>query len=451
MSTTNVTADGVRVEDVAVPAIGDFTDIPVIEIHVSEGDVVAVDDSLVTLESDKATMDIPSPHAGIVRSLRVALGDTVNVGTTLLSVELTADDDNHDATPRAEVAQAADVSQQEPSPAAVDEATSAAARSVAASVLPNPAAPAAGAPPPSPAGQEPHAGPGVRRLARELDVELSGVTGTGAKGRITKEDLRAALSAPSGAGGVATGGAGIPEVPSPDYAQFGPVHTVPLPRITRLSGPYLHRSWLNVPHVTHNDDADITRLEAYRTELDADAKTRGQRVTLLSFLLKASAAVLREYPQVNASLSADKTNLVLKSYYHVGVAVDTPEGLVVPVLRDVDRKGILELSAELGELSAQARAGKLAVTDMQGASFTISSLGGIGGTSFTPIVNAPEVAILGVVRARTVPVWNGKKFRPRLMLPMSFSYDHRVIDGALAARFTRSLCHRLEDVRRLLL
>ena len=448
MSTTNVTADGVRLEDVAVPAIGDFTDIPVIEIHVSEGDVVAVDDSLVTLESDKATMDIPSPLAGIVRSLRVALGDTVNVGTTLLSVELTAAGENRDAPPRAEVVQASDVSQQEPSPAAVDAATSAAARSVAASVIPSPATPAAGDPLPARVGDEPHAGPGVRRLARELDLDLSGVTGTGAKGRITKEDLRAALS---GAGGVATGGAGIPEVPSPDYAQFGPILTVPLPRITRLSGPYLHRSWLNVPHVTHNDDADITSLEAYRQDLDADAKTRGQRVTLLSFLLKASAAALREYPQVNASLSADKTSLVLKSYYHIGVAVDTPEGLVVAVLRDVDRKGIIELSTELGELSAQARAGKLAATDMQGASFTISSLGGIGGTSFTPIVNAPEVAILGVVRARTVPVWNGKKFRPRLMLPMSFSYDHRVIDGALAARFTRSLCHRLEDVRRLLL
>jgi pyruvate dehydrogenase E2 component (dihydrolipoamide acetyltransferase) len=294
----------------------------------------------------------------------------------------------------------------------------------------------------------------VRRLARELGLDLGGLSGTGPKGRITKEDVIGAVRG-TGNGAAApvaaTTGAGIPEVPAQDFSKFGPVEVKPLTRIQRLSGPALHRSWLNVPHVTHDDEADITDLDAYRRELDAEAKAEGYRVTLLAFLMKASVSALREYPKFNSSLTPEKDALIYKGYYHLGVAVDTPEGLVVPVIRDVDRKGIRELSRELGAVSARAREGKLAPADLAGASFTISSLGGIGGTSFTPIVNAPEVAILGVVRSKMAPVWDGEAFVPRLMLPLSLSYDHRVIDGALAARFARYLCHVLEDVRRLVL
>jgi pyruvate dehydrogenase E2 component (dihydrolipoamide acetyltransferase) len=300
-----------------------------------------------------------------------------------------------------------------------------------------------------------HAGPGVRRLARELGVDLATVRGSGPKGRITKEDLIAGVrpAAPAGPGTVpvAAQGGGIPEIPAQDFTAFGPVEVRPLTRIQRLSGPHLHRSWLNVPHVTHDDEADITDLDAYRRELDAAARADGYRVTLLAFLIKAAVSALREFPKFNSSLTPDKAALVYKSYYHIGVAVDTRGGLVVPVIRDADRKGIGELSRELSTVSARARDGKLGPADLQGASFTISSLGGIGGTSFTPIVNAPEVAILGVVRARTAPVWDGTGFVPRLLLPVCVSYDHRVIDGALAARFARHLCQLLEDIRRLLL
>ena len=291
-----------------------------------------------------------------------------------------------------------------------------------------------------------HASPSVRRTARELGVDLTAVTGTGPKGRITKDDLLAFLRGPCRRGAAAPAaaatGTGIPEIPAQDFTQFGPVQTRPLSRIKKLSGPHLHRSWLNVPHVTHNDDADITVLEAYRKELDAAARPDGYRVTLLAFLMKASVSGLKQFPEFNSSLSPEKDSLILKSYYNIGVAVDTPDGLVVPVIRDVDRKGIIELSRELGAASARARDGKLAVADLQGGTFTISSLGGIGGTAFTPIVNAPEVAILGVVRSAMKPVWDGAEFVPRLLLPLSLSYDHRVIDGALAARFARHLCHR---------
>jgi pyruvate dehydrogenase E2 component (dihydrolipoamide acetyltransferase) len=292
----------------------------------------------------------------------------------------------------------------------------------------------------------------VRRLARELDLDLNTIKGGGEKGRILKEDLLAAVRGPATAApAAAPAGAGIPEVPAQDFSKFGPVETVPLPRIKKVSGPFLHRSWLNVPHVTHNDEADITDLDPYRRELDTAAKAEGYRVTLLAFLMKAAVSALRQFPEVNSSLSPSKDSLILKRYYHIGIAVDTPGGLVVPVIRNVEAKGVTELSKELGTVSQKARDGKLSPGDMSGGSFTISSLGGIGGTSFTPIVNSPEVAILGVVRARTSPVWDGEAFVPRLMLPVSLSYDHRVIDGALAARFTRQLCTVLEDVRRLLL
>jgi pyruvate dehydrogenase E2 component (dihydrolipoamide acetyltransferase) len=301
-----------------------------------------------------------------------------------------------------------------------------------------------------------HASPSVRRLARELEVDLAQLKGSGEKGRVTKDDVRAFLRgpvAPAGAPAAAPagGGMGIPEIPAQDFAKFGPVETKPLARIKRLSGPHLHRSWLNVPHVTHGDEADVTELEAYRKELDAAAKEKGYRVTLLAFLMKASVSALKAFPEFNSSLSPEKDALIHKRYYNVGIAVDTPEGLVVPVFKDVDRKGIEELSRELGATSKKARDGKLAPTDMQGGTFTISSLGGIGGTDFTPIVNAPEVAILGVVRSKMQPVWNDGEFVPRLIQPLYVSYDHRVIDGALAARFARHLCHVLEDVRRLVL
>ena len=291
--------------------------------------------------------------------------------------------------------------------------------------------------------------PAVRRLARELDFDLTQIKGTGEKGRITKEDVKKALGGSSGA--ALAGGAGIPEIPAQDFSKYGPIEMRPLSRLKKLSGTYLHRAWLNIPHVTHSDDADITDLEGYRKMLDGAAKEKGFRVTMLAFLLKASVVALKEHPDFNASLSPDKESLILKRYYHIGVAVDTPDGLVVPVIRDVDRKGILELSQELGTVSKKMREGKIAPTDIQGATFSISSLGGIGGTNFTPIVNAPELAILGVVRSLMKPVWDGKEFKPRLMLPLCVSYDHRIIDGALAARFTRRLADILADVRQLVL
>ena len=291
-------------------------------------------------------------------------------------------------------------------------------------------------------------------MARELVIDLGAITGTGPKGRITKEDLLGFLRGPAQAAAPATApaaGAGIPEIPAQDFSKFGPVETKPLARIKRISGPFLHRSWLNVPHVTHNDEADITDLDKYRKELDTAAKADGYRVTLLAFLVKACVSALKQFPDFNSSLSPEKDSLILKKFYNIGIAVDTPEGLVVPVVKDADSKGITELSKEFGEISKKARDGKLSPNDLQGGTFTISSLGGIGGTSFTPIVNAPEVAILGVVRSKMSPVWNGSEFVPRMMLPMSLSYDHRVIDGAAAARFTRQLCYLLEDDRRLIL
>jgi pyruvate dehydrogenase E2 component (dihydrolipoamide acetyltransferase) len=423
------------INEIKVPDIGDFKDVPVIEVHVTPGAKVGVDDPLVTLESDKATMDVPSSMAGTVEEVLIKVGDRVSEGSMV--VRLRAEESAGDApvTPPPSV-----IAQQEPTP------------------KPPPAKPAA---PAARTSAEPaaagfagvHASPSIRRLARELGVELEKIKGSGEKGRITTEDVKVTLRGPAAAPAAPAGGTGmgIPEIPAIDFSKFGPTETRPLVRIKRLSGPHLHRSWLNVPHVTHGDEADITDIDAYRKELDTAGKEKGYRVTLLSFLLKASVSAMRAFPEFNSSLSPDKENLILKRYYNIGIAVDTPEGLVVPVIKDVDRKGIVELSQDLGTLSKKARDGKLAAADMQGGCFTISSLGGIGGTAFSPIVNAPEVAILGVVRSKMAPVWDGQAFVPRMMLPIFVSYDHRVVDGALAARFARHLCTVLEDVRRLVL
>ena len=419
--------------EVKVPDIGDFGAVPIIEVHVSAGDQVNAEDPLVTLESDKATMDIPAPLAGSVAEVLVKVGDVVSVGSPIL---LLTPGDGAVSTPPSLV------EQQEPAPASAPAAAPAPSAPAAA--------PAAGGVD-TPAGI--HAGPSVRRTARELGVDLAAVTPTGPKGRITKDDLLGFLKGPAQPAAAAATGAGIPEIPAQDFSTFGPIDTAPLPRIKKVSGPFLHRNWLNVPHVTHNDEADITDLDRYRKELDTAAKNdpNPYRVTLLAFLVKACVAALKKFPEFNSSLSPEKDALILKHYYNIGIAVDTPGGLVVPVVKDADRKGIVELSREFMSTSAKARDGKLGPSDMAGGTFTISSLGGIGGTSFTPIVNAPEVAILGVVRSKLSPVWNGTEFTARNMLPLSLSYDHRVIDGALAARFARHLCYLLEDDRRLLL
>jgi pyruvate dehydrogenase E2 component (dihydrolipoamide acetyltransferase) len=420
--------------EVKVPDIGDFGVVPIIEVHVSAGDQVNAEDPLVTLESDKATMDIPAPVAGSVAEVLVKVGDEVSEGSLIL---LLTPGNGAVSTPPSLV------EQQEPAPASAPAA--APAPSAPAAV------PAAAGGVDTPAGI--HAGPSVRRTARELGVDLAAVTPTGPKGRITKDDLLGFLKGPAQPAVAAATGAGIPQIPAQDFSTFGPIDTAPLPRIKKVSGPFLHRSWLNVPHVTHNDEADITDLDRYRKELDTAAKDDRDpyRVTLLAFLVKACVAALKKFPEFNSSLSPEKDALILKHYYNIGIAVDTPGGLVVPVVKDADRKGVVELSREFMSISGKARDGKLGPSDMAGGTFTISSLGGIGGTSFTPIVNAPEVAILGVVRSKLSPVWNGTEFTARNMLPLSLSYDHRVIDGALAARFARHLCYLLEDDRRLLL
>jgi len=425
--------------DVNVPDIGDFKDVPVIEVLVKPGDVVKVDQSLVTLESDKATMDVPSPIAGTVADVVTKVGDKVSMGVLIARI----DAEDREAAPAA--APAAAAAKAEAAPAKVE-----AAPPPAAPPPPAPAAaPAAGPAKPDFSGV--FAGPAVRRLARELDLDLNRIKGTGEHGRITREDVKAALA---GAGGAFAGGGALPAVPVVDFAKFGPIETVPLSRIKRISGPRLHASWVNVPHVTHNDEADITDLEAFRKTLDEDAKkdkSKPYRVSLLPLLMRAAVASLMAFPTFNAALNPAGDALILRRYWHIGVAVDTPEGLVVAVVKDVDQKGVIELARELGELSEKARAGKLSPAEMQGATFTISSLGGIGGTAFSPIVNAPEVAILGVVRSKMAPVWDGQAFRPRLMLPLCLSYDHRVIDGAAAARFMRHLAGVVEDMRRVIL
>jgi pyruvate dehydrogenase E2 component (dihydrolipoamide acetyltransferase) len=422
-----------QVTTVAVPDIGDFADIPIIEILVAPGDSVAPEDPLVTLESDKATMDVPSPVAGVVHELLVSIGDRVAEGKPLLTVT-----ENGDQAASAEVE----------APGAVEAATEAEAES-APEIQDTPDAPSTAPEPSADGGGPVYASPSVRRIARERGIDLSTIEGTGRKGRITKEDLDRPAAAPSAAPAVAPSFAGLPPWPQVDFASFGPVERVELSRIKRLSGPNLARNWVTIPHVTHNDEADITELEAFRKRTNDEQAKSGVKVTMVALLIKASVAALQAYPDLNASIDGDA--LIHKHYWNIGFAADTPQGLVVPVIKDADRKGILEIARELTELSGKAREGKLGMNDMRGGTFTISSLGGIGGTSFTPIINAPEVAILGVTRSAMKPVWDGAEFRPRLMVPLSLSYDHRVIDGALAARFTSYLAGVLSDLRRVLL
>lgn len=461
--------------EVRVPDIGDFSDVPVIEVLVEVGDRIRPEDPLVTLESDKATMDVPAPAAGVVRELTVAVGDNVSEGSVLLrleaeGVEAEAAGGGKSAPAGPEAAEpakaAGDAVVNEPpardtAPAAAkaEAAPAGIGPSVTGASAPDPRAPQGRPSPTASLAPEPaprpvsHATPAMRRYAREIGVDLAKVKGTGRKGRILREDIsgfvKRTLAAP--APGAAAAGTGIPPIPAVDFSRFGEVETRPLGRIKRISGPHLHRSWVNVPHVTNHDEADVTDLEAFRRSIKDEAATAGVRITLLAFVTKAVAATLGEFPTFNASLSPDGGSIVLKKYVHVGIAVDTPSGLMVPVLRDADRKGVYDLAREMAELGTRAREGGLKSDDLQGGTFTISSLGGIGGTAFTPIINAPEVAILGLSRARMTPVWDGAAFQPRLMLPLDLSWDHRVVDGAEAARFLAHLARLLADVRRLLL
>jgi pyruvate dehydrogenase E2 component (dihydrolipoamide acetyltransferase) len=457
------------VVEVKVPDIGDFKDVEVIEVLVKAGDKIAVDQSLVTVESDKASMEIPSSAAGVVKALRVKLGDKVNEGMVLLDLEA-------DGAVAASASEAARESQ--PAPAAAAPAEAAAPHAVPpaavgvgfASEPRQHTPPTATLPvhePAASAAQLPHASPSVRKLARELGVPLAEVKGSGSKGRITAEDVQAFVKAVmsgqtvtqaaavagvgAGKGAASLGGLTLLPWPKVDFAKFGPVSSQPLSRIKKLSGPNLARNWAMIPHVTQFDEADITELEEFRKSSNERMAKQGVKLTMLAFVMKACVTVLKQMPAFNSSLDESGENLILKDYIHLGFAADTPQGLVVPVLKDVDKKGLAQIAKEMGELAATAREGKLKPSDMQGATFTISSLGGVGGTAFTPIINAPEVAILGLSKSQIKPVWDGTAFQPRLMLPLSLSYDHRVIDGAMAARFTTVLGELLADLRRVLI
>lgn len=440
--------------EVKVPDIGDFKEVEIIELMVKPGDTIKVDQSLVTVESDKASMEIPSSHAGVVKELRVKIGDKIKEGSLLLILE-------------ASDAQAPAAAPAAPAPAVAAPVAAAPVAAPAAASAPAPAAPAAAAAAAVAAQSATaatgntlaHASPSIRKFARELGVDLMRVVGSGPKGRITLDDVqhfvKGVMATPVTAASAAGKGGGMDVLawPSLDFSKFGETSLKPLSRIQKLSGPNLHRNWVMIPHVTQFDEADVTELEAFRVSSNAAlAKAKdATKLTMLAFVIKASVAALKKYPAFNASLDAKGENLILKQYYNIGFAADTPNGLMVPVIKDCDKKGIGQIALEMAELSAQARDGKLKVPDMQGASFTISSLGGIGGTAFTPIINAPEVAILGLSKAAMKPVWDGQQFVPRLMMPLSLSYDHRVIDGAMGARFAVYLGEVLSDMRKVLL
>jgi pyruvate dehydrogenase E2 component (dihydrolipoamide acetyltransferase) len=438
--------------DVTIPDIGDYKDVPVIEVLVKDGDTVEKDATLFTLESDKATLDVPAPAAGVISGFKIKVGDKVSKGDPVGKIEAAAVAESTDETEPEAAPEAEKESPEKPAAADTKPDTKPESKPEA------PAKPEAAAPAESAAASGdaiPHASPSIRKFARELGVDLLKVAGSGPKGRITHEDVQGfvkkALAAPVATASASMGGAGIPAIPAIDFSQFGSIESRPLARIRKLSAAHLHRSWLNVPHVTQTDEADITELEAFRKLQNEEAGKDGVKLTLLPFIMKAVVKAIDAYPEFASSLSPDGENLIHKHYRHIGFAADTPNGLVVPVIRDADRKGIAQLAAESAELAKKARDGKLKGDDMKGGIFSISSLGGIGGSHFTPIVNAPEVGILGVSKGVMKPVWDGKAFQPRLMVPLSLSYDHRVIDGAYAARFIVLLVKLLSDLRRLAL
>ena len=451
--------------EITVPDIGDFKEVEVIELLVKPGDAVAKDQSLITVESDKASMEIPSSHAGIIKELKIKLGDKVSKGTPLATVAATAQQPvpagQQPATEQQPAAQAV-----VGAPAAPPVAAAVEPKSAEAPTRSHAFATEMGARPepldlgPTP-GAKPHASPSVRKFARELGVDLTAVRGSAPKGRITEDDVRSHVKAtmaggarPAAAAGASSAGAPshLPAWPQVDLAKFGPIKRVEMSRIRRISGPALTRNWVTIPHVTNHDDADITELEAFRVQVNKENEKSGLKLTMLAFLIKAWVAALKKFPEFNSSIDAETGDaVILKEYFHIGFAADTPNGLVVPVVKDADKKGVIDIAQETAALAAKARDGKLGPTDMQGGTFSISSLGGIGGTYFTPIINAPEVAILGVCRSQTRPVWDGKQFAPRLILPLSLSWDHRVVDGAGAARFNAYLAQVLADFRRVLL
>ncbi|MDO8827361.1 dihydrolipoyllysine-residue acetyltransferase [Methylophaga sp.] len=436
--------------ELKVPDIGDFDSVEIIEVLVAEGDSISADQEVITIESDKAMMEIPSSLAGTIKEMKVKVGDKVSEGSVIALIE------SSDAAASSEKAEkpaekpAENKSAEQEKPAAAE--SKPAPTPTVANPEPERTETLPYAPDTGSAKKPSHASPSVRQFARELGVPLAAVVGSGQKGRITKEDVqnfvKQVMNAPAPK---AAEGAGIPSVPVINFEQFGEIESKELSRIKKISGKHLHACWLNIPHVTQFDEADITELEEFRQENKEMAAKKGVGLTPLVFIMKAVVACLKQYPEFNASLSEDKQSLIYKKYYNIGVAVDTPNGLMVPVIRDVDKKGFLELAGELGEISSRAREGTLTAKDLQGGTFSISSLGGIGGQFFTPIVNAPEVAILGVSKHQMKPVWNGKEFEPRLMLPLSISYDHRVIDGAAGARFTVMLNNMLSDIRKVLL
>jgi pyruvate dehydrogenase E2 component (dihydrolipoamide acetyltransferase) len=467
--------------EIKVPDIGDFNDVPIIQVFVKPGDSVKQEDPLIALESDKATMDVPSPAAGTVKDLKVKVGDRVSKGNLILLLDSAGEAKaappapsggngqsaatTQGAAPAPKAEARADKQKQpeeerpEPSEGPGKTGGPPSGKEPAPKAEAAPSAPKAGAPPSAPIASEAfkraHASPSVRKFARELGVDLSQVKGSGPKGRILQEDVQSfvkqAISGGAAPAGAPAGGAGLNLLPWPqvDFTKFGPVEAKPLSRIKKIAGANLARNWVMIPHVTQFDEADITDLEALRVQLNKENEKAGIKITLLAFLVKACVAALKKFPEFNSSIDGD--NLMMKGYFHIGFAADTPNGLVVPVIRDCDKKGVLQIAQETSALAAKAREGKLSPADMQGGSISISSLGGIGGTAFTPIINAPEVAILGVSKSAQKPVWDGKQFVPRLMLPLSLSYDHRVIDGALAARFTAFLSTLLADMRRAML
>ena len=426
-------------KEILIPDIGDFDSVEVIEILVAVGDTVAAEDSIITVESDKASMEIPAPEAGVIKELKVNIGDNVSEGGLMMVIEPAGDAPAEKVEePVVESAPVAEAPKATPAPKAAPAPKASPTAQIAKSINEE-------------SFSKAYASPAIRKFARELGVDLGSVEGSGRKSRVTKEDVKIFVKKVMAQGGATQGGLGVAPMPEIDFSKWGEIETLPLSKINKLTGQFLHRNWVTIPHVTQFDEADITDLEAFRKSMVAEYKEAGVKITMLVFLMKAVVSALKAYPRFNSSLDATGENLILKNYYNIGIAVATPDGLVVPVVNDVDRKSLVDLAKELGEISVKAREKKLKPSDMQGGCFTISSLGGIGGTKFTPIVNAPEVAILGASRSKMQPVWNGTEFVPRLVLPLSLSYDHRVIDGADGARFTSFLNRVLSDTRRLLL